>query len=340
MSQIHFEDDSDDDSIQESFDPNIQNPIYFYQTTLQNSSFLPSTLPPQLYQQESHSPSPKPEDEVTSAQNKIETHKKGGGYSSLCMIKCNCKDFSNYEIRNFIQDVICAEITDLTTCRDRGSNPIGYVFCKFARPVQIPQLFKLNGRRFKNHVLTVTAFTKMSQFKKQMQLISEMKLNSIVLPVQKKSPIVYFFGFNGGRSDLLQVLKTCIKEEPEIIEKVHKGIKYHTATYSSKGSSMKVANVFNGYSIFDTIIFTRILFPNAAERAFCVRKCDDRKWLYNEIKRFGSMANYKEKNDDTFILMESIDDATAACLYLNGFIHDEQEIRTYFVEYSYFIKHI
>ena len=349
MSNVEFEDDSDDNPIIDNNMGYMHNEMpYFYNQNLPSTGFLPSTLPPNFVQNPSPMPHPDiyyPEkshivEEMTYDTKIIE---KQDIYSQYCMLECFCEDFSNYEIRNFIQDIVFGEIAELSTCRDRGGFPLGYVFFKFIKMLPAKAIFQLNGKRFKNAVCKVTIFRNIEEFEKSMYLISEMKIKSLVTRPVNSIPSAYIFGFDGNNEDLSEILKTCVKEEkPIITTKECRTLKYHVVNYKSKDYVIKICKTFDGYSFLDNhVIYCKLLFPLAAERSFCIRGCTDKKWLINEINKFGKISEVKEKEDNSFyILMESIEEAKPACVFLNGYVHNDSKISTFFIEYEYFYRFV
>ena len=348
MSNVEFEDDSDDNPIIYTNMGQMHNDVpYYYPQTLPNTGFLPSTLPPTFVQPQPQMPPPMqyfPQtsqnmEEVAFNAKNVEQEE---AFSQYCMLECRNDDFSNYEIRNFIQDIVHADIADISTCRDRGGFPIGYIFFKFAKTLPVTDIFQLNGKRFKNSICKVTAFRNLSEFEKSMYLISEMKIKTLVTRPVNSVPIAYIFGFDGNNDDLSEILKTCVKEEkPIITNKECRTIKYHTVTYKSKDNVLKVCKTFDGYSFSENhIIAVKPLFPLAAERAFCVRGCNDKKWLVSEISKFGKISEVKERDGSFYILMESMEETKPACVFLNGYVLNDEKLTTSFIEYEYFYRYI
>ena len=258
------------------------------------------------------------------------------------IVKCGAPDFSNYEIRNFIQDTLFTEIEDLSTCRDRGAAPFGYILCHLMRDVSVSQLKPLHGKLFKGFPCHVTLYPSLVLFQRAINTICASKIDTLLFPKQKKAPLVFILDFTGDESELLSILNACVFDEYPLIQYKETGlVQYHVVIYGNEDNALKVARSLDGYLFEGKQLTVKCVYSSAAQRTLCVRGFNDEGWIINELKSYGVISQLKKARDGSiYAFMDSIESSKAACAFLNGFRHGNCIIRVFFVEYEYFLKFV
>lgn len=259
------------------------------------------------------------------------------GYLIAASFQVSADGFASYEIYNFLEETLKTELEDLSVFRNPHGMPTGIVVAQLRELVSATRLARIHTREFKGSPVKLRLFTSKSDFHKFIRNESANRLEKIKLKLDESVPLIYACGFPNFTDDQILDFFSQTGQIEHLTKYPYKDGYYYTIEYSNTGEAITTSRTFRDYRLGDQTLQVGILYKSAAERTFAVHHCPNFDWLKTEIKYFGVIEDFKiTKDDDAYIMMDSIESAKAACLLLNRRIYNDVQITTNFIDYDYF----
>ncbi|KAH0792504.1 hypothetical protein GPJ56_003681 [Histomonas meleagridis] len=248
-------------------------------------------------------------------------------------------DFSTYELYSFIEQILKTGIEDVSVFRDfQHENKVGVVVIQLAEEITTSKLQSLQHQQFNGATIYVRLFSNENSFLKYLIKSANKKLSNISLPLQQATPPVFVQNFHGEEKDLYQFFARC--GQITCIKVTHIGdLRFYIIFFGSTAAARIAYRTFNGFPTKNGELIVTPFFKRACERAFVVTDCTDIEELKDFISNIGVIDQIKLGRDgNIYVLMETIDASSNACILLNSRKIGLNHVSTHFIEYESFNK--
>ena len=259
----------------------------------------------------------------------------------LLSIEFDHVSFDNFEMYNFIEDVLKVEIDEMSPFRDSTGEPLGVVVVSLTQDISVARAKLLHGLKFKDSQLRVRLYTQLSLFWKFIVDRCSARIPIILDTIQNLPPIIYADGLEVDNLDSIQ--RFFEKIGPITKFRVHpinenKNNVYFEIHYQKEVDAVKCVHIFCDNPTPFGIPHVGIVYRRASQRSFVVKDCQDQDFqeLLEIIDRYGVRDQIKYGKNEIFVLMETTDGSRACCALLNQRKVGDSLITTNFIDFESF----
>lgn len=256
----------------------------------------------------------------------------------LFAIELEAKDFTSFEIYNFIEIKLEKEVADIVIMHNEAGNATGIILVQLIEPITESHLNILNECQFDGSSIHTILFKSLNEYDQYLDLLIKSKLSKISLPIKRATPQIYIYNFVGDENELEELLQKC-GQINLIQKKIIKDFCYYIVCFANEGSARLCYRTFNRFPYNGTNIIASPYFPRATERVVGIRGCFDLIWLKQQVSFFGIIEQDKITNDGTaYFLMNSPESSKLVCMLLFGREYQNNFLDTFFVDYHTFTQ--